>query len=61
MSDTMMVVTCLECRAWYNMDYEPALYDEHFDMRTGKPCVNTDDKMWTIDVVPYRQDWRFAK
>jgi len=57
--DEMMVVTCLKCRAWYNMDYEYHLDDEHFSPRTGELCV-ADDTDWDIRVVPYREDWRIA-
>lgn len=57
---TMMVVTCRGCRAWYNMDYEPALYDTHFNPRTGEAC-EPDDSDWHIIEVPYRTDWRYAR
>ena len=58
--DTMMVVTCKECRGWYSMDMEESLDSEHWDMRTGKLCSNNDDNHWYIAVAPYREDWRFA-
>lgn len=57
--DTMMVVTCKKCRAWYSMDYELPIYDDHFDMRTGQPCNNEYE--WDIQEVPYREDWRYAR
>lgn len=61
MSDnTTMVVTCTNCRAWYNMDMEEALPSEHFNFRTGEQCV-AEDTDWFIDVVPYREDWYYAR
>lgn len=56
MSNTL-VATCRKCRAWYNMDMEPHMPDEHFDMRTGEPCYNEDD--WYI-VETDNKDWRFV-
>lgn len=58
--DEMMVVTCRVCRAWYSMDFEPAIDSEHFDMRTGELCPNNDDNDWMIISVPYREDWEVA-
>jgi hypothetical protein len=52
---TIMVAMCNKCRGWYSMDMEPSLDDDHFDMRTGEPCINEDD--WFIAVVPDREDW----
>lgn len=58
--DTMMVATCRDCRAWYSMDFEEAIDDEHFNMRTGRLCPNNDASNWQILEVPYRENWRDA-
>lgn len=55
----MLVVTCLKCRAWYNMDMEPHLDDEHFNPRTGEPCTAGDEDWYIVDVT-YRNEWRYA-
>lgn len=55
----MMVITCRLCRAWYNMDMEPHLADEHFNFATGEPCLAGDDD-WYIIQVAYRDDWAYA-
>lgn len=57
--DTTLVVTCLKCRAWYNMDMEEHLDDEHFDFHTGEPCL-AEDEDWYIIEVPYREEWQYA-
>ena len=54
--DTMMVVTCKKCRAWYSMDFEYPLDDEHFDFKTGEECYASDND-WDIRTVQYREDW----
>ena len=56
---TMMVVTCINCRAWYNMDFEEALDDCHYNPRTGEVCEG-DDFSWHMAEVPYRTNWRYA-
>lgn len=58
--NTMMVVTCKVCRAWYSMDFEYGIDNEHYDMRTGELCSNNDDEHWMILEVPYREDWEYA-
>lgn len=58
--DTMMVATCKVCRAWYNMDMEYGVPNEHWDTRTGKLCRNDDDDDWWIVEVPGRDDWEVA-
>lgn len=55
----MMVTTCLLCRAWYNMDMEEHLDDEHFNMRTGEAC-HAEDSDWFIVEVPFRPRWQYA-
>lgn len=55
----MLVVTCMKCRAWYSMDYEWGLPDEHYDMRTGEECIAGDED-WYIIQVPYREEWKYA-
>lgn len=42
------------------MDFEEGIDNEHFDMRTGRPCANDDDADWTILEVPDREDWENA-
>lgn len=58
--ETMMVVTCRDCRAWYSMDFEEGIDDEHYNMRTGRLCPNNDNSNWDIREVPYREDWRYV-
>lgn len=55
-----MVATCIKCRAWYNMDMEYGLDDEHFNFRTGEPCIASDDD-WAIFAIPHRHDWYNAR
>lgn len=60
MKSEMIVITCRKCRAWYNMDMEEALDDDHFDMHTGEPC-HADDTEWDMSFVSYRDNWRVAQ
>lgn len=59
MPSLMTVVTCSKCRAWYNMDFEPHLDDDHFNPRTGEPC-HAGDEGWDLRTVYYRVDWQIA-
>lgn len=51
-----IVAMCVKCRAWYNMGMEPSLPDDHFNFRTGEPCLGEDGD-WFIMEVPDRKDW----
>jgi len=53
------IATCSKCRAWYNTDMEYFLDDEHYDFRTGEPCVASDED-WYIVTVPDREDWHIV-
>jgi len=42
------------------MDFEEALDDEHFDFRTGEPCIAGDDD-WYVETTEHHDDWSVVR
>lgn len=50
MPNTNMIVTCLRCGSYYNMDMEPSL-DDHHNRPNGWPCIPASGCDYVSDTI----------